>query len=583
MNFLKNIFSSAIGLLLGVFWLIVLVMIISAAVGGDSVVQVKENSLLKIELNVPLKDYAPIEMDPLSMILGLPAKYVGLNEIIAAIGKAKFDDRIEGISIEGTLMSGGISQISAVRMAILDFKSSGKPVFAYADAYGQKEYYLSSVADSVFVSPLGQVEVKGLAAELLFFKDFQDKYGVKMDVIRHGKYKSAVEPFIANEMSESNRTQTKELLNSLWFDIVDAISISRDISVESINTVANGLLGRTAQLALENSLIDGVIYKDEYKEKIKAIVGIEKYKTTSLMDYIQSDMTFDFEENEDEAKIAVIYAQGEIIYGTGDEEKIGQGMMVKAINKAANNDAVKAIVLRVNSPGGSSLASDLIWRALEMAKKKKPLVVSMGDYAASGGYYIACNADRIFAESSTITGSIGVFGILPNASEFTNRIGIHSERVSTNTSPSYSPFSKLDPRFYDVTKEGVDAIYRAFVTKVSDGRGMSYDEVHELAQGRVWSGKQAKKNGLIDAIGGLESAILSAASLAEIEGYSIVNYPDYEKDIRESFRNMSFMNLKEDLMKEWLGDSNFTLFKQLNSIKNKEGIQMGMPYVLNIQ
>ena len=374
----------------------------------------------------------------------------------------------------------------------------------------------------------------------------------------------------------------RELLNSLWGDIVDAISVSRNISVKKINSIADGLLGRTSKLSLENSLIDGVLYKDEYKEKIKNLISVEKYKTTGLMDYIQSNMTFDFEENEAEAKIAVIYAQGNIIYGEGDEEKIGHGMMVKAINRAANNENVKAIVLRVNSPGGSALASDLIWRALEMAKKKKPLVVSMGNYAASGGYYIACNADRIIAESTTITGSIGVFGILPNASDFTSGIGIHSEKVSTNSSPTYSPFLKLDPKFYEVTKEGVDQVYRTFVSKVAEGRGMTYEAVHQLAQGRVWSGKQAKENGLVDAIGGLEIAIIEAASIAEIECYKIENYPNYEKDIRESFRNMPFMNIKEDLVKEWLGDSNFILFRQLNAIKNKEGIQMGMPYALDI-
>jgi protease-4 len=392
-----------------------------------------------------------------------------------------------------------------------------------------------------------------------------------------------VEPFIANKMSESNRIQIKELLGSLWFDIVSAISLSRDISIDEINKIADGLLGRTSELSLKNKLVDAVLYKDEYKERLKNIISVEKYKITELIDYIQSNRSFDFDTSIDANKIAVIYAQGNIIYGEGDEESIGQGMMVKAINKAVKNNAVKAIVLRVNSPGGSALASDLIWRALEIAKKQKPLVVSMGSYAASGGYYISCNADSIFAESTTITGSIGVFGILPNASEFTNKIGIYSEKVSTNSSPSYSPFSKLDPKFYEVTKEGVDQVYKTFVSKVAEGRGMTYDEVHLLAQGRVWSGKQALKNGLIDAVGGLDKAILSAALLAEIDEYKIENYPNYENDIRDSFRNMPFMNLKEDLMKEWLGDTNFILFNQLNTLKSVEGIQLGLPYVLSIK
>ena len=568
---------------MGTVLLILSVVAVATALGSDSMVKVNKDSVLRIELNTQLKDYAPIEIDPFSQILGLPPRSLGINEVLAAIERAKTDDRIKGISIEGAAMSGGISQLCAIRAAILDFKSSGKPVFAYADTYGQKEYFLSSVADSLFVSPVGKVDVKGLSTELLFFKDFQDKYGVKMEIIRHGKYKSAVEPFIANKMSESNRIQMKALLNSLWFDMSDAISVSRDISIESINKIADDLLGRTSELSLENSLVDGVLYIDEYKEKIKNSFGIEKYESTELIAYIQANNRFELDTDTERAKIAVIYAQGEIVYGEGDEESIGQGMMVKAIDGAAKNDAVKAIVLRVNSPGGSALASDLIWRALEEAKKKKPLVVSMGNYAASGGYYISCNADQIFAESTTITGSIGVFGMLPNASQFINKIGIHSEKISTNKNPSYSPFSSLDPEFYEVTKEGVVEVYRTFVSKVAKGRSMSYNAVHELAQGRVWSGKQALNNGLIDAIGGLDSAISSAASIAEIEDYKIENYPNYDKDVRGYFQNMPFMNLKEDLMKEWLGDSNFILFKQLNSIKKKQGIQMGMPYILDIK
>lgn len=583
MNFLKNIISSAIGMFMAIGLLIVALVFIGVSIGSDAVVKVKEDSFLKIELHTEIKDYAPLEIDPLSQLLGLPAQYVGLNSIIDAIQRAKSDPKIKGITIESSGMSGGISQINAIRNAIFEFKISGKPVYAFADSYGQKEYFLSSVADSVFVSPVGQVELKGLSSELLFFKDFQDKYGLKMEVIRHGKYKSAVEPFIANKMSESNRLQLKELLESLWYDISDAVAMSRDIALNDVNNIADNLLGRTSALALDNKLIDGILYKDEYNKRIKNSIAVEKYKTTSLEDYIMAASSFDFETDLPGDKIAVVYAQGNIIYGDGDEENIGQGMMVKAINRAAKDETVKAIVLRVNSPGGSALASDLIWRALQVAKENKPLVVSMGNYAASGGYYISCNADRIFAESTTITGSIGVFGMLPNASEFTDRIGVYSEKVSTNSSPTYSPFSKLDPAFYEVTKAGVDEVYTTFVSKVAKGRGMSYEDVHKLAQGRVWSGKQAEKNGLIDAIGNLENAILSAASLAEIDDYKIKNYPNYEKDIRESFRKMPFMNLKEDLLKEWLGDENFILFTKLNHLKQSQGVQMAMPYVLEIK
>jgi protease-4 len=583
MIFLKNIISSAIGFIMAIGLFFVFVLIIGIAIGVDEGVETDGMSVLKIELNTALKDYAPLDTNPFSELLGLSPKYVGLNKIIEAIEKAKNDYRIKGISIEPISMDGGISQLNSVRNAIIDFKTSGKFVMAYSDAYGQKEYFLSSVADSVFVNPVGQVDFKGLSSEVLFFKDFQDKYGVKMEVIRHGKYKSAVEPFLENKMSASNRTQMKELLNSLWVDITDAISISRDVPLKDLNKIADNLLGRTANLSVSNNLVDAAIYKDEYKLKLRNLLNGIGYKSVSLLDYIQSNRVLDYEIDSEINKIAVVYAQGNIIYGEGDEETIGQGMIVKAIENAKKDTSVKAIVLRVNSPGGSALASDLIWRALELAKKEKPLVVSMGNYAASGGYYISCNADRIFAESTTITGSIGVFGMFPNASELTSNMGIYSERVSTNKSPSYSPFLKLDPAFYEVTKEGVDVVYKTFVAKVAKGRNMSFDAVHKLAQGRVWSGKQAMENGLIDALGGLDSAINSAVSLAEIEEYKIKNYPDYNKDIRDSFQNMPFVNIKDDLMKEWMGNASFILFKQLHNLKNSKGIQMAMPYVLDIK
>ncbi|WP_152287840.1 signal peptide peptidase SppA [Flavicella marina] len=583
MNFLKNIISSAIGFFMAFGLLLIGLVIIGVSLGGESEVKLQNNSILRIKLETPIKDYVANEIDPFSELLGLPAEYIGMNSITKAIRRAKNDPKIKGISIEPTMMTVGMSQLNEIRKELIDFKQSGKLVYAYADFYGQKEYFLSTVADSIFVNPVGQVELKGLSSEVLFFKDFQDKYGVKMEVVRHGKYKSAVEPFLENEMSESNRAQIKALLESLWGDIAYMTATSRKISEEDVNRIADELGGRNADLALENNLVDAAIYYDAYKEKIQESLSLDNFHTISLQDYTKTELNFELETNPDQNKIAVIYAQGEIIYGDGDENVIGQRMMVKAIDKAASNEAVKAIVFRVNSPGGSALSSDIIWRALENAKSKKPLVVSMGNYAASGGYYIACNADRIYAESTTITGSIGVFGILPNVNKFSKNIGINSERVSTNKNPHYSAFSKLDPKFYEVTKQGVDFIYKTFVSKVAEGRGMTYDQVHELAQGRVWSGKEAKENGLVDEIGGLSQAILSAASLAEVDDYKIQNFPNYEKELKDSFKSMPFMKSEETIVKELLGDSNFVLFQKLNALKHKKGIQMAMPYVLEIE
>ena len=341
MNFLKNIISSAIGFMMAIGLLIIFVLILAVAIGSDEEIKVSDTSILKIELTTEVKDYAPFEMDPFSELFGIPPRYVGLNSIIEAIQNAAYDNRIKGISIEANGMSGGISQLNAVRNALIDFKSSGKFVLAYADAYGQKEYFLSSVADSLFVSPVGQVDLKGLSSEILFFKDFQDKYGVKMEVIRHGKYKSAVEPFLENKMSASNRTQMKELLESLWFDMTDAISISRDVPVEKLNAIADELLGRTAELSVAHQLVDGAVYNDEYKLKLESLLADDSYATIDLLDYINSNRTFDFEMDQNSDKIAVIYGQGDIIYGEGDEDTIGQGIMVEAIDEAKNDDSVK--------------------------------------------------------------------------------------------------------------------------------------------------------------------------------------------------------------------------------------------------
>ena len=348
-------------------------------------------------------------------------KVTGLNTLLEAIENAKNDEKISGISIETKSLQGGISQLTAIRSALEDFKTSGKFVMAYADAYGQKEYYLSSVADSLFLSPIGQIDFKGLASEILFFKDFQDNYGVKMEVIRHGKYKSAVEPFLENKMSKANRMQIQSLLQSLWATLVQDISLSRGLSLEVLNEIADLSKGRAADMAVENKLADAALYRDAYDEKLKALAQTETLNSLNLMDYIQSRSGRVF--NPATERIAVVYAQGDIQYGKGDENYIGQELMVKALEQACNDEKVKAVVLRVNSPGGSALASDLIWRAMELTKAEKPLVVSMGDLAASGGYYIACNADKIVAEPTTITGSIGVFGMLPNVSQLTDKMG----------------------------------------------------------------------------------------------------------------------------------------------------------------
>ncbi len=589
MSFFKSLLASIIGFFIALFLVFVTFIMIGVAVAGDESlsdkkkVELKPNSVLELDLSEPIKDYAPSSDNPLEKMLEIGDDKLALNKIILAIEKAKTDDNIKGISIKTTNVNAGIAQTQAIRDKIEEFKTSGKFVYAYNDFYMQKTYYLSSVADSLYVNPVGEVEFRGLLTDLLYFKDFEDKYGIKMEVIRHGKYKSAVEPFLENKMSEANREQTSSFLKSIWSEMTDDISKSRKLTVERLNAIADNSLSRTAELSKQNGLVDRLIYEDQYETKLKVLTSSEKLNLISIKDYISLGVR-KVEDLLKENRIAVIYAQGSIIYGKGDENKIGQELINKAIRKAVEDKYVKAIVLRVNSPGGSALASELIWRELELAKKEKPLIVSMGNLAASGGYYISCGANKIFAEPTTITGSIGVFGMMPNAYEFSKNIGVNAEQVATNNSPSYSIFEPMDKRFYEVTKEGVETIYRTFVSRVSAGRHMTFEDVDEVAQGRVWTGKEALSKGLVDELGSLDDAIKYAAEFVKVEDYQVKNYPKYEKEFKDLFKSSPFMKVdKEELVKETIGEETYQIYKHLNELKTMKGIQAKMPFVFEIK
>jgi protease-4 len=419
----------------------------------------------------------------------------------------------------------------------------------------------------------------------MFFKDLQDKTGVKMEVIRHGKYKSAVEPFLENKMSDANREQITALLNSVWSSVTADISKSRNISVTKLNEIANGLLARTPQMAKAEKLVDVVAYEDVYHDAIKKILKVDKdadYNKISILDYtrkmVATSGNFDVKD-----KIAIIYAQGNIMSGEGDVNTIGEGSMRRSLMEARKDKDVKAIVLRINSPGGNALTSDLIWREIELTKKVKPVVVSMGDYAASGGYYIACNANKIFAENNTITGSIGVFGILPNFTQLATKIGIHTEQVKTHDNAAeYSPFLPLDEKFKAVTLEGVEHIYKTFVTHVAEGRKMSFAQVDSIAQGRVWSGSQALKVGLVDKIGGMDDALKEAASLAKIKNYRTQNFPEFEKDINDILENFPFAKSQESFIKEEFGAETYRIMEQIKRMQAQKGVQAMMPFEINI-
>ncbi|MCB0460113.1 MAG: signal peptide peptidase SppA [Flavobacteriaceae bacterium] len=590
MTFLRELLAAILGVFIAMaIMFVVFMLFVSAAAstfGEDKKVVVNNNSILELNLEDEIKDYVPKEDDPFAELFDFEPKQLQLQEVLNAIENAKTDDNIKGISINTSWVNAGISQAQAIRNKLLEFKESGKFIMAYADVYDQKNYYVSSVADSVFVNPVGEIEFKGLASEILYFKDFEDKTGVKMEVIRHGKYKSAVEPFLDNKMSEANREQITSFLNSIWNEVVEDISVSRNKTAKELNIIADSLFTRNPELALQHNMIDGSLYRDEYNGKLKLLTGIsedDELEVVSVGDYISTGKGRIKSTASD--KIAVLYAQGDIIYGEGDKEYIGQEKMIEALQKIRKDNSIKAVVLRVNSPGGSALASDLILRELELTKKDKPLVVSMGNYAASGGYYISCNADKIIAEPTTITGSIGVFGMIPNISKLADNIGINGEQVGTNAqSVGYSLFEPMSKDFERVTQESVENIYTTFVSRVANGRNLTTSKVDSIGQGRVWTGTEALQIGLVDQLGSLEDAVEVAAELAEVSDYRTTDYPRYKTDFKDSFKPFSFVKLsKEEILKEELGVENYTIYKNLKHFSQLKGIQARMPFIMEIK
>lgn len=586
MRFLGNVLATIVGLFVFIMLFVFGIVLIGMLFGGESdEISVKSNSVIELKLNEIKNDYAGKYKDPLITLFSEGEK-VGLTDVLNAIEAAKNDSDIKGISILNDESELGMAQRKALRNALEDFKKSGKFVMAYANSYSQKEYYLNSVANTIYINPVGDFDFKGLSAELMFFKDLQEKSGVKMEVIRHGKYKSAVEPFLENGMSDANREQTTSLLNAVWSSVLADISKSRNISVAKLNEIASGLLARTPEMAKAEKLVDVVAYEDEYHDAIRKILKVDKdedYNKVSVSDYAQKIATTS-ESNDSNDKIAIIYAQGEIMSGEGDINTIGEISMNRSLIEARKDKDVKAIVLRINSPGGNALTSDLIWREIELTKKVKPVVVSMGNYAASGGYYIACNANKIFAENNTITGSIGVFGILPNFTQLATKIGIHTEQVKTNENASeYSPFVPMDEKFKAVTLEGVEKVYKTFISHVAKGRKMTIAQVDSIGQGRVWSGSQALKIGLVDKIGGLDAAIKEAALLGKTKKYSTQNFPEFEKDMSDLLKNFPFAKSKESFIKEELGEETYRLMEQIKKVQARKGVQAMMPFEINIQ
>ncbi|MEM7483814.1 MAG: signal peptide peptidase SppA [Bacteroidota bacterium] len=586
MKFLRNLLAAILGCLVAFGLVVVMFFIFAALVGSaeDGVV-VKDNSILELRFTDPIKDY--VGRDETDPFVGLLSDEAGLDDILHTIEVAKGDEKIKGISIATSFLQAGLAQTQEIRKALLDFKSEGKFIYAHSDFYTQKDYYLASAADEMHLNPVGGMDFKGLATEVLYFKGLQEKTGVKMEVIRHGKYKAAVEPFLSDTMSSENRAQIKELITSLWNTMVSDISAAREISEQDLNAIADTLGGRTPSYAVASGLIDGSLHADQYEALLKEKIGLDETTDVNYVeftDYIQVTRNKRLRKGKD--KIAVVYAQGEIIYGEGSKEAIGQGLITSALQKAVDNESVKAIVLRIDSPGGSALVSDIIWRAIELAKEIKPIVVSFGNVAASGGYYIGVAGDKIFAEPTTITGSIGVFGVIPNANELAGDMGINAEQVGTNeNSVDYSLFEPMNDTFRSVLKEGIEDTYETFLERVAAGRNMSVAQVDSLAQGRVWSGVDAKENGLVDELGSLDDAIAAAAEMAELDEYGIRKYPKYKSDFERLLEDFGGAKSKfsDALIQEEIGLEAYQILKEFKQITQQKGIQAKMPFSLNIK
>ena len=585
MNFARSFIAALLGsltsfVILFVFFLIFISGIASIASLENQISFIKESSILKLDLNKPVNERASIYQE-FESILGLDEEILGLNNIIESINIAKENDNIKGIELKCDFPLTGWAQTRTIRETLKDFKKSGKFIYAYSDVFTQKGYYLASIADTIAINPEGTVEFKGLSSEVLYYKDFQDKYGIKMEVIRHGKYKSAVEPYLENKMSSNNRKQIKELIESIWETISGEISQSRKINKSKINQIAENLDANTPQKALNSNLIDLIIYQDQMDSIIKKSIGFEYEKDLNkigVKKIIASQKNYN---NKIKDRIAVLYATGTILYGEGSENIIGQGIFVDAFEKISNDDWIKAIVVRIDSPGGVALTSDIILRSLKLAKTKKPVVVSMGNVAASGGYYIASGADKIYADPLSITGSIGVFASLPNISGFSKKIGLNSEQVSTHkNSMGYSIYKPLQPGFIKSTKESIKKVYESFKLKVSEGRNLTLDEVESIAQGRVWTGKQALNIGLIDSLGDLNLAIEGAAKLADIKKFNIIEYPKRKASFESLIQDFS-ISLKGNNLENKIPDFIKSITKKRN-IYSSSNIQALLPFELNI-
>ena len=587
-DFLKYTLATIVGIILSSFLIFILSIIIFSAIisMSEQPVQVKDNSVLIIRLQNKVVERT--NKSPLSN-LDMPglgrSKQIGLNDILASIENAKTDDKIKGIYLNPSIVNAGLASVEEIRNALIDFKESGKFVYAYGEMLSQKAYYLVSVADKVVLNPKGMVELKGLSAQRTFFKNALDKIGVEMQIIRHGKFKAAVEPYMLEKMSPENRLQTETYVGSLWKQILLDISASRDLGLDELNDLANGVTTfQGAEFLLEKGLVDTLKYKDQVIRELKSMLDVKESRDIPAIDVADYSKVPQLKEGKGfiREKIAVIYASGDIDMGGSDEQAIKSEELSRTIREARRDSTIKAIVLRINSPGGSAYGSEVIWREVKLATETKPVVASMGDVAASGGYYIAAAADTIMADKTTITGSIGIFGVIPNAGELLNdKLGITQDVVNTNAHSDILSLTRPMNSFEkNLLQDFIERGYDTFVDRVTEGRNMKKEGFEEIGEGRVWAAENAKEIGLVDVYGGITDAIKLAAEMAGIEEYRTTALPKFKDPLEELLKELTG-SARMWMLERELGEY-APIYQQLERVKKTRGVLARIPYDIQI-
>ena len=586
-DFFKFTFASMLGVVLAgvVFTILGIVGMVGMVASSDTKTMVKENSILILDLDGSLSER--VQDNPLQSLLGEEYQVYGLDDILSSIRKAKENENIKGIYLQAGIMNASFASLEEIRNALTDFKESGKFIVAYGDQYMQNMYYLASVADKVIVNPQGSITWQGLASQTIFFKDLLKKVGVEMEIFKVGTYKSAVEPFIATEMSDANREQVSAFLHSIWGRLLEDISASRSIPAEVLNKYADGFtMLEPAETYITNGMVDTLMYKDGVLNYLKELTGREENEslhTLSLKDMknVKRQTPLDKSGN----IIAVYYAFGGIddTASASTEEGIQSEKVIKDLRKLREDETVKAVVLRVNSPGGSAYGSEQIWREVVLLKEAKPVIVSMGDYAASGGYYISCAADCIVADPTTLTGSIGIFGMFPNMENLLNdKLGLHFETVKTNANADMGNMTRsFNANEKVAMQKYINQGYKLFVQRCAEGRGMSVEAIEKIAEGRVWTGATAKELGLVDELGGLDKALEIAALKAGVESYSTVSYPDQD-DFFSSLLKEGKDNYINGKITKTLGNS-YRYLQLFENWENMDRIQARLPFELHIK